>query len=65
MKICPYCKSENHDDAVICKECRSKISKSAMTANVFENFATLVQGCGCLGMIIGAIIILCIIFFSN
>lgn len=47
MKICPYCKTENHNDAIICKSCQQNITTSAATADGLRGCAQLIDNCGC------------------
>ena len=58
MKICPYCKTENHDDAIICKTCQHNITKAAITAEGLNGCSQLIANCGCLTVVIGVIIML-------
>lgn len=58
MKICPYCKTENHNDAIICKSCQQNITTSAATADGLRGCAQLIDNCGCFLVIIGIITML-------
>lgn len=62
MKQCPYCKTENHDEATVCKACRKEISKTGIAADTLKTVASGIEGCGCLITIIGIIAII-IMFF--
>ena len=66
MKICPYCKTENHDEASVCKVCGKGISKYAIQGEKFEAAGNLIEGLGCLLTVIGVIVVIVmIIIFTH
>lgn len=57
MKECPYCKTENHEDATVCRGCGKEISKLGMVSDNLKTFGEGMQGCGCLITIVGAVVL--------
>jgi len=51
--ICPYCKTENHADASVCKACHKNISTAGVVGDTLKATGDVIEGMGCL--ICGAI----------